>query len=640
MKRLVVLISNVGKGSNLQAIIKAIEFRRIKMELVATICDTKNAIGLRHARKNKIPIIICNNNKKLPPILKKLKPDYIALAGWKQIITDDVIENYPNKILNLHPGLIPDVLDGIIYSPDRTKAFWNRGLLGQKAIQNFLDKEATYAGSSIHFLTNEFDFGPVLGRTFEKIKTTDTVETLYKRLKKKEHQLYITVLNTLIGSSTAKILIVDGGGRGHALAKKYLESKKSIKVFATPGNDLMSLNGVTIFPEVKTTDISKILKICKTEKIDLVDVAQNDAVAVGLVDALKKNGIKVFGPTKKAGQIEWDKSWSRNFMKKFHLPSPIYRSFNSQKAGNTFINSQPNGRWYIKASGLAAGKGAIFAKNNKDAIGAIGEMGKFGVAGKKYLIERCLEGEEFSAFAIVNGKKFQILGYAQDHKKVFDGDLGPNTGGMGCSSPPKVITKNINSQIQLIFKKTAEGLVTLNRPYTGILYLGGMVDSQNKVWIIEFNARWGDPEAQVILPAIKNDYYDLTLKVLTGKIPAVNVDNKYRVVVTVASKGYPDNYADVLGKKVKGLDKLLGTSKIFGAGVKKAGENWTVAGGRLFYVLGEGKNVDQARKMAYNALSKIKAEHDSIHFRKDIGYRDSKRLIYAARKRKNISYRR
>ncbi len=627
MKRLVVLISNVGTGSNLQAIIRAQKSQILKMQIIATICDTKDAIGLTHARKNKIPIIICPDNKKLFPILKKIKPDYIALAGWKQIITDDVIKNYPNKILNLHPGLIPDTPNGIVYAPDRTKALWNRGLLGQKAVQNFLDKGATYAGSSIHFLTNEFDFGPVLARTFEKIKKSDTVESLYLRLKKKEHAIYTKTLRTLADKSGIKVLVLDGGGRGSILVEKYLKSKNVEAVLAIPGNDFIRYQQhVTTFPNIKTTDIKQIIKIAKKEKVCLVDVAQDDAVSAGLVDALRKNKIDAFGPTRLAGQIEWDKSWSRNFMKKFQLPSPAFKAFNSEQSGIEYINGQQDNKWYVKASGLAAGKGAIPAKNNADAIDAIKEMGKFGNAGSKYLIEQYLEGEEFSAFAAVNASKFRIIGYAQDHKRVSDGDAGPNTGGMGCSSPPKIITREIENQVEKIFKKTVKGLVELNRPYTGILYMGGIIDAHGKVWIIEFNARWGDPEAQVILPAVNNDYYDFVTNVLSASLPQIKKDKKYRVTVAATSNGYPGNYTKELGKKIIGLDKIVSNNRIFGAGIKKEGKDWTVAGGRLFYVLGEGANVAQARKIAYNALSKITIDHGLLHYRKDIGYRDLERF--------------
>ena len=195
--KLVVLISNVGTGTNLQAIIDGVNSGKINGEICAVISDTEKALGLERAQKHNLKIEICQTKEELLPLLQKLNPDFICLAGWKQIILNEVIEAFPNKILNLHPGLIPDTIDGKVKNPDNTDALWNKGMLTDKAIKNFLDKKATFAGSSIHFLTSEFDFGPVLGRTFEKVEDHDNVESLYSRLKKKENKLYVEVLEKL-----------------------------------------------------------------------------------------------------------------------------------------------------------------------------------------------------------------------------------------------------------------------------------------------------------------------------------------------------------------------------------------------------------------------------------------------------------
>jgi len=197
MKKLAVLISNAGTGTNLQAIIDGIESSTINGEIVSVICDTENAQGLERAKKHNIAIEICPKKEDLLPLLKKLNPDYICLAGWKQIILDEVIDAFPDRILNVHPGLIPDAIDGMVKNPDGTDAVWNKGKMTDKAMQNFLDNKASFAGSTIHFLSHEFDFGLVLGRVFEKIDPTDTIESLYKRLKEKENQLYIDVLAKL-----------------------------------------------------------------------------------------------------------------------------------------------------------------------------------------------------------------------------------------------------------------------------------------------------------------------------------------------------------------------------------------------------------------------------------------------------------
>jgi phosphoribosylglycinamide formyltransferase-1 len=195
--KIVVLISNTGTGTNLQAIIDGVESGEIKAELIAVVSDQGDAPGLLRARKHNLSIEICEKKEALLSLLQKLNPDYICLAGWKQIILDEVILAYPNKILNLHPGLIPDTMDSVAKNPDDTEGLWNKGMLAEKAVHNFFDQKSTYAGSSIHFLTLNFDFGPVLGRTYEKIEPGDTVDSLYDRLKKKENQLYVEVLSNL-----------------------------------------------------------------------------------------------------------------------------------------------------------------------------------------------------------------------------------------------------------------------------------------------------------------------------------------------------------------------------------------------------------------------------------------------------------
>ncbi len=197
MKKIVILISNIGTGTNLQAIINGIEQKKINAKIVAVVSDTENSLGLKRAKKHNMPIVIIPKKTELLETLKKLRPDYICLAGWKQIILDEVIDTYPNRILNTHPGLIPDTLDGVVKNPDGTKALWNKGKMTDKAMQNFLDNNATYAGCTNHFLSHEFDFGKVLGRCFEKIKPGDTIETLYTRLKVKENKLYVDVLTKL-----------------------------------------------------------------------------------------------------------------------------------------------------------------------------------------------------------------------------------------------------------------------------------------------------------------------------------------------------------------------------------------------------------------------------------------------------------
>ena len=429
-----------------------------------------------------------------------------------------------------------------------------------------------------------------------------------------------------------KVLIIGSGGREHALAEIYEKSKKVSKVLVVPGNGLIGLNSKKIEAvfKVGVKDIEEIIKFCKKNKIDHVDVAADDQLAAGYVDRFQREGIYAFGPTKNAAEIEWSKKWARDFMQKYKLPIPKFKIFNNQKDAVKYVNSIPEQTFYIKASGLAAGKGAIRAENKKDAIAAIESMKDFGDAGATFLVEECMKGEEFSLFAICDGKNYVITKIAQDHKTVFNADKGPNTGGMGCVASSAVLDqKRIKDIENKILKPFMKGMQIEKRPYVGILYLGGMVTKKG-VGIVEFNARWGDPEAQVILPSIKTDYMtimDFVKKQKLNKLK-INFDKKIRVSVSCCSRGYPDNYQNIKGKQIFGLENLKKEKNIllYGAGVKKDAKKITVNGGRILHVVGEGKNILEARKNVYRAVSTLYVENDGLHYRTDIGWRDINRL--------------
>lgn len=444
-------------------------------------------------------------------------------------------------------------------------------------------------------------------------------------------------------SKNNTVLIIDSGGRGAALVAKYLQSKYVGRVIAIPGNDLMRINTskpVLIYPYLKTTSIPEILEVCLKERVSLVDVVQDNAVEAGLVDVLIKNNIQAVGPTKLAGQIEWDKAWARNFGKRHNIPQPVFEICNSPKEGFNFLKSQPDQSWFIKASGLAEGKGALSARSNKEARKMVKEMARFGKSGKTFLIEKWLKSEdnepaeEFSMFVVCDGKHYKIIGSAQDHKRVNNFDEGENTGGMGCSSSPLVLTPQIRKAIETkIIKPTIKGLREENIAYKGILYLGGIIikhKGQLVPYVIEFNARWGDPEAEVILPGITNDLFEINMAILEGNVNKVNIqtDHKSRVVITAVSKGYPTNYEKVKGKEVFGLDearKIKGV-RLYGAGIKVIGKKYYAYGGRLFYIVGEGKSIIQARQKAYEAIALVHIDGNNLHYRTDIGWRDVQRL--------------
>ena len=432
------------------------------------------------------------------------------------------------------------------------------------------------------------------------------------------------------------VMIIGGGAREHSLSNKYVKSNKVGKIIVAPGNDFIAYNQkkeIKLEKNCSLTDPSSLLKIAHKYLPDIIDVAQDDALAVGTVNLLRKKGFNVFGPKKSAARIEWDKRWSREFMQRRKIPSPEFKYFDSTKSAKEYVkglySKNPDKLLYVKAAGLCAGKGALKAESLEESIQRIEEMKQFGKAGKIFLIEEGLVGEEFSYYAISDGKNYSILKSAQDNKTVFNFDEGDQTGGMGAVSPA-MVTADISEEIEEHFiSKVINGMLLEHNPYTGILYFGG-IKTDEGVMNIEYNARWGDPECQVVLPSIKNDYSDIILACLEGRLGSLKIkqDKKTRVCVIGASKGYPGDYSRVKGKRIYGLEdamKIKGVA-ILGAAIAIDNGKFYANGGRLFSIVGEGKNIVDARQKAYSAMACISIEGNNLHYRTDIGWRDVRRF--------------
>lgn len=439
--------------------------------------------------------------------------------------------------------------------------------------------------------------------------------------------------------SDITVLVIDGGARGHAISKAYERSKKVGRIIVAPGNDFIAFNRkkeVIVEKNCNLKDMESILAVAEKYEPELSDVAQDDALAGGAVDLLTENGFLTFGPSKKAARIEWDKGWSRNFMKKYRIPAPNFRTFTSEEVAKNCVGKiyerNPEKIIYVKAAGLCGGKGAEEARSYEEAILKIEQMKSFGSAGEKFLIEDGLVGEEFSEFAISDGGFFRRLGSAQDNKKAERKDKGKQTGGMGGNSPAMVAEENSKEIEELLISRPINGMKSEGIPFKGILYAGGISVEENgrrKIYDIEFNARLGDPEASSLLPSIKN-YADMVLASMEGGLDKIKAkrDNKTRVCVVGASEGYPADYSKVKGKRIYGIEeamKLKGV-KIFGAGTEVRDEKFFANGGRLLDVVGEGNNIIEARRKAYSAISLISVEENSLHYRPDIGWRDVERF--------------
>lgn len=437
-----------------------------------------------------------------------------------------------------------------------------------------------------------------------------------------------------------RVIVVDGGGRGAAIVHALSKSPHVGEIHAVPGNDGMSLNTgnipVITHQDLKTTSVDQIVDLADDLKPAFVTVDQENAMEKRLANRLIERGHNVVGPTREAGVVEWSKSETRTLGEKIGLAQPTFVLCPSVYEGINYLGGKPDDQGYaVKTVGLAEGKGVIITKNRKETIGAMTALThKYK---EPFLLEELLEGEEFSSFAVSDGETFQIIGEAQDHKRVDDFDLGKNTGGMGASTPPLVLTPELKAQIQKdIFEKTFNALRDSGKPYKGILYLGGMIvnrGGKDSPFVIEFNARWGDPEVQCILPGLITDYYELCMAVAEGNLNKLKIehDRKPRVVVTGASRGYPDDYSVVKGRRISNLPTGVDGVTVYTAGVKKDDQGFVANGGRLFYVVGEGRNnVIEARQRAYGAMAVISVEGNNLHYRTDIGWRDVERLNNAA----------
>lgn len=414
-----------------------------------------------------------------------------------------------------------------------------------------------------------------------------------------------------------KILVVGKGGREHAIAWKFAQSPKVEKVFVVPGNDGMT--DVAELVPINENEQEKLVEFAKRENIDLTFVGPEQPLIDGLVDRFEAEGLTIFGPRKKAAMIEGSKSFAKDLMFKYNIPTAEYRTFTDVDEAVAYIQEK-GAPIVIKADGLAAGKGVIVAMTEEEAVQAVREMlegRRFGDASAQVVIEEYLEGEEFSLMAFVNGETVYPMVIAQDHKRALDGDKGPNTGGMGAYSPvPQIDESIVNEAVETILKPTAAALVKEDRAFTGILY-GGLMLTDRGVKVIEFNARFGDPETQVVLPRLETDLVDVIMNLLNDKPVELKWSNDNLTGVVIASKGYPGDYEK--GSPITGFEKLDPNVLVFHAGTKKAGETFVTNGGRVLLLAGKGKTLQESVDHVYDNLSRLAC--DGCFYRKDIAHR-------------------
>ena len=418
------------------------------------------------------------------------------------------------------------------------------------------------------------------------------------------------------------VLIIGSGGREHALAWKAAQSPLVNTVFVAPGNAGTAAEGNLQNVEINADDIDGLLAFGLQEQIDLTIVGPEAPLVAGVVDTFAASGLKCFGPSKGAAQLEGSKAFSKDFLKKHGIPTAAYDVFTEVEPAIAYVK-KCGAPIVIKADGLAAGKGVILAQTEAEAITAINDMlagNAFGEAGSRVVIEEFLQGEEASFIVMVDGKHVLPMATSQDHKARDNGDKGPNTGGMGAYSPAPVVTDNIYQQaMDDVILPTVEGMAKDGLPYTGFLYAGLMIDASGKAKVLEYNCRFGDPETQPIMMRLQSDLVAHCLAAVDGKLDSEQArwDPRAALGVVLAAGGYPFDYNK--GDAISGLDTKIDNTKIFHAGTALKNSNTVTQGGRVLCATALGHTVAEAQKTAYQLTRQI--NWDGVYYRTDIGYR-------------------
>ena len=412
----------------------------------------------------------------------------------------------------------------------------------------------------------------------------------------------------------SNVLVLGSGGREHAIVWSLKNDENVDKVFCAPGNGGTMMHAQNL--DVDINDNKDILRIIKNNNIDFTIIGPENPLDNGIVDFLNENGCKVFGPSKYASKLESSKIFARRFMDKYNIPQPCFFECKNEEEVIS-VATKLGFPIVLKADGLAAGKGVIICYNQRDLDEALDIMfkdRKFGSAANRISVEECLKGQELSIFVVTDGENYKILNSAQDHKRIFDNDEGPNTGGMGAYCPSPLFDEKLREKVEnRIIKPTINGMKKEGYPYKGFLYIGIML-VEGEPYMIEYNVRLGDPEAQVIIPMLDNDFLSVVEHTIDEKIDLLDIKNKdgFTVTVILASDGYPDKYEK--NKEILGLDN---STLIFHSGTKYEDDTYYTNGGRVLSVIGSGDTLKSAIDNAYYNVKKIKFQN--MYFRNDIG---------------------
>ena len=615
MKNISVLVS--GGGTNFQAVIDRIEDGTITNARIAQVISSNSkAYALKRAENHGIKAVVIGKNEypdmaeRTDAIIKALddeQTDLIILAGYMSVLQPALVRKYKDRIINIHPSLIPK--------------YCGMGFYGHYVHEAVIEGKERESGATVHFVDEGVDTGKMILQRRVPVFPEDTPDTLAARVLTVEHQILPEAVrlfcNDEIEKAGKRVLVVGGGGREHAIAWKLSQSPYVGRLYCAPGNP--GISRVAECVPVKAEDLEGIRDFCVKEGIDLAVIGPEVPLAMGITDLLTAEGIRVFGPDKSCSRLEGSKSFTKEFLVRHQIPTAGYKEYTdpAELRKDIGIFGFP---MVIKADGLAAGKGVVMAEDAEAAEKAIREMmeeRKFGEAADKIIVEECLTGVEASMLCFVDGKNIVPMESAQDYKRVFDGDQGPNTGGMGSYSPSLLFNKELEERIRKeILDPTIRGFIEDGLDFHGVLFIGLMLSDEGPK-VIEFNNRFGDPETQSVLMRLESDLMEIFESCIDGTLADQEIrwSDQRAVCVVLASGGYPEEYEK--GKVIQGLDDVDEDIIVFHAGTALKEGNIVTSGGRVLGVTALGDTHEEARAKAFANVEKIRFE--GAHYRKDIG---------------------
>lgn len=620
--RIAVLVS--GGGSNLQALIDA---GLPGCEIALVVSNRPDAGALERARAAGIPTAVITSTpgerrtlersardaaveKRLETRLSEARIELIVLAGYLRILSPRFVRRWPRRILNIHPALLPD--------------FGGPGFYGRHVHEAVLASGARESGATVHLVTAEVDGGPVLAQERVLVEPDDTVESLAARVLAVEHRLLpatVAAYAAKLRERRLRVMVVGGGGREHALVRGIAADPRVDFIHALPGNGGIA-ELATCFP-IAATDLDAIEAHAVEYNINFAVVAPDDPLVLGLVDRLEARGIRAFGPTQTAARIEGSKRYAKKLMRKYGIPTADFAEFEDVDEARAYLRTQETWPQVLKADGLALGKGVYIAPDPaaaEEALTALMIDRAHGDAGRSIIIEEWLgePAREITVLTFCDGERAVAMPASMDHKRALDGDKGPNTGGMGVIAPNPLYTPEVAERVRReILEPTVAALRAEGCPFRGCLYLGLMLTDDGPK-VIEYNCRFGDPEAQALLPLLESGLLPLLEASADGRLDRVDVEFKDAATCTVilTSAGYPGSYKTGFPIDFGGAEELPDVF-VYHAGTKRKGEDVLTSGGRVLAVTARATSLPEAIRLAYEAADLIHFEGRSC--RRDIG---------------------